>query len=457
MTRPLPKSLLIPVETLNREFDAKLLLALVALAKGFAPIIGNRRTMHDHLHKLPASIYFAKGIRTGNRLIMSILERLGHIIVAQDEEALLRISDEALLMMLDDETFNRPRLLYAWGPSNARAWKKFSGYRGTPVLETGNPRMDMLRPELRGFFSQDIARLEARYGRFVLFSSNFSLVNHYIKGHVRFRFASGASAQKALDFKSGIHAHKKLLFEHFKTALPQIARAIAPHNLVIRPHPSENHQAWQSAVAGLDNAHVVHEGPIAPWLAACHGLLHNGCTTAVEAVVMGKPAFSYRPVTSDAFDARLPNGLSRQFDSLPDLIAALVARTGDDSAGAELNGPTQALLDDNIASLQGSLCCEKIVASLPGQRARLCSGPMPSRRVRTLALAHHFARRGVRAITGRRKTAKNSAGYLAHKFPGIARPDVDERIARLVHTLPQLVPARARRLAPDIFAIERKT
>jgi hypothetical protein len=73
----LPRSLLLPVETTNREFDGKLLLALKALELGYEPIIGSRTAMHAVLPSLPRSIYLAKGARSGSARVFSLLEALG--------------------------------------------------------------------------------------------------------------------------------------------------------------------------------------------------------------------------------------------------------------------------------------------------------------------------------------------------------------------------------------------
>ena len=59
-------SLLLPVETLNREFDGKLLLALHAAERGWDVVIGKRSTLHDHVWRLPRSIYFSKDVRATN-------------------------------------------------------------------------------------------------------------------------------------------------------------------------------------------------------------------------------------------------------------------------------------------------------------------------------------------------------------------------------------------------------
>ena len=67
MTRQIPRTFIIPVETLNRELDGKLLLALYALQRGWKPIIGGRTIINSQFPDLPQSVMLGKGIRVGNQ------------------------------------------------------------------------------------------------------------------------------------------------------------------------------------------------------------------------------------------------------------------------------------------------------------------------------------------------------------------------------------------------------
>lgn len=447
-----PRSLLLPVETTNREFDGKLLLALKALECGYEPIIGSRTAMHAVLPSLPKSIYLAKGARSGSARVFSLLEALGHVIVALDEEALVRFPDEAFHMKLDPETFNRPRLLYAWGKSNADVWRSFRDYRGAPVLEAGNPRIDMLRPEIREYYRNDCVALQQRYGRFVLLSSNFAFVNHFIPNHVRHRTAKSASKEKSDAVKSGFAAHKKALFEKFLALVPDLAKAIAPQPLVIRPHPSENAIAWQDAARGLANVHVLYEGPMAPWLMAAQVLVHNGCTSAVEASILGTPAIAYRPVRS-THDLDLPNKLSLELNAAPDVIKACQMQLSRNNIPA--NGPSQeqtAILESHVASLTGPLSSDRILASFDTFRAVLAVTKPVSAVEKLQALGRHYSREIMRKITTRIKSSASSRAYSVHKFPDMTLSQVKEKV-RAFEMTAGMKAARVMEVRPNIFTL----
>ena len=58
---------------------------------------------------------------------------------------------------------------------------------------------------------------------------------------------------------------------------------------IIRPHPNEDHLAWQEK--NLSKVNVVYEGDVSPWLLASEGLLHRGCTSAIEGAISRKIGF----------------------------------------------------------------------------------------------------------------------------------------------------------------------
>ena len=449
-----PGTLILPVETLTREFDAKLHLALRAADRGWRVIIGGRTAIHSALPNLPQSIYVAKGIRTGNKRIFKLLEQLGHVIVALDEESLIRQSDEALLMMLDEKTFNRPRLLFAWGKSDADVWRGFKGYDGNQIIEAGNPRIDLLRPELSGYFAPDAAALRARLGAYVLVSTNFSMVNHYIPDHVRFRTAKGTEAARREALKSGLVEHKSKIFEAFRQLIPALAEAIAPVNLVVRFHPSENPGVWIAAAGGRKNVHVTNEGAIAPWLIAAKALVQNNCTSAVEAAIIGTPTFAFRPQVSREYDVDLPNRLSIGCGTAEDLISAIQAIL----SGTPSSGPgseRMALLRPHIASVDGPLSCERILDSLE-THAGLLAAPQENLGEKLAGLAGHYRRRAIRAFTTRLRRSKSSARYTSHKFPGITEEMMISRIERFRRIFPHLSASSRHWLTRDIFVIEKK-
>ena len=129
---------------------------------------------------MPRGLYLAKSMRTLSIRMFDILRRLGHEIVAWDEEGLLREPDaEYYRWRLSPETMGRVSHLIAWGADYARVLNAYPGYHGAPIHITGNPRIDLMRSELKDYYQPQVDDIRRRFGKFVLVNTNFSKVNHF--------------------------------------------------------------------------------------------------------------------------------------------------------------------------------------------------------------------------------------------------------------------------------------
>ena len=108
--------LLVPVENQVRELDPKLLLACVAAAKGFPSVIGPRREVHFRIPSFQRSVYLSKSVTAASELVFRILRKLGHEVVAWDEEALVHLPDETYYSRrLSPTALGSVSGLFAWG------------------------------------------------------------------------------------------------------------------------------------------------------------------------------------------------------------------------------------------------------------------------------------------------------------------------------------------------------
>ena len=72
------------------------------------------------------------------------------------------------------------------------------------------------------------------------------------------------------------------------TLTHNLANKFPELNFIYRPHPSEDHDYYKVIFKGVKNINVEHDGNVIPWILACKLLLHDGCTTAIEATLAGK-------------------------------------------------------------------------------------------------------------------------------------------------------------------------
>lgn len=456
-----PSTLILPVENQVRELDAKLLLACAAAERGIPVVLGSRTYVNLAMHHLPRGLFMAKGMTAVSWRMLKMIHGLGHAIVAWDEESLVRYtSPEYYGWRYSENTFGVIDHLFAWGADDAEFFASYPGYRGAPVHVTGNPRIDLLRPEVRGYFAPEVAALKQRYGDFILINTNFSFVNNYLPSmnligrDVLGQAKIGRTGRgMSLEFATGMAAHQQAIFDHFRALLPKLAGWFPGHRIVLRPHPSENHEAWRAVLADCPQVEVTHQGNVVPWLMAARVLLHNGCTTAVEASVLETPAVSYMPVTSEAYDYHLPNGLSHAAHT-PQAVRDALAEILDGRRGLVDEAVRERLFGRHLAATRGPLACDRVLDALieRGHADRAPPRPAAGRWLKAWLSGHR--RTLVKRLSGLRRDSRDGDAFHAHRFPGVTVAELNARIARLGKELGRFGSVRAAARSPHVFFIQ---
>ncbi|MBW1981290.1 MAG: hypothetical protein JRJ12_08700 [Deltaproteobacteria bacterium] len=455
--------LLIPVENQVRELDPKLLLACVAARRGYSSVVGSRREMEFHIDSFPPSIYLSKSMTVRSLLFFRAARKLGHEIVAWDEEALVHLPPEIYYSRrLDPRAIRYVSRLFAWGKDNAELWEHYPHLPADlPIHITGNPRSDMLRSDICGFYQQEVDNLQKRYGDFILVNTNFNHVNAFgpdlnlfkpaklPTGKPRFgRAARGMTREYA----EGLRDHKQAVFEDFQRLIPMLDLAFPDFNIVVRPHPTESHEIYRTIAASCKRVEVTNDGNVVPWLMAARALVHNGCTTGVEAYLMGVPALSYRATIDERYDLgfyRLPNLLSHQCfsfeqlrDTLEKALAGQLEVAGDDDR--------QAIIAHYLAARHGPLGCERMLDVIEEMLAAgLDSNSSNTLVRRTVSAGLQVARNLKYHLPG----SHNRPEFQQHRYPGISMAELQQRISRFQELLGDDRQLTVETISPVLFLI----
>lgn len=457
-------ALIIPVESQVRELDAKLLLACCAVERGYHVVIGSRAYVHFAMASVPRGIYVAKSMRGMSALMFRLISELGHGIVAWEEEALVHPPAEVFYpLRLSPDTIRHASHLFAWGEENRALMAAYPHLPpGLKMPVTGNPRGDMLRPELRSFFDEEVQALRREFGDFVLVNTNFTDVNPYLPNLGLFVPSKGSrprrmgQAGKGMprDFAEGLERHKQSILDDFLEMIPAIEQALPGVTLVVRPHPSEHHGVYHEIARRCRRVRVAHRGNVLPWLLASRGLIHNGCTTAVEAFALGVPSIAYLKTFNPLYDLDfqgLPNRLSRQCRDLPELLSAVGAAVRGE-AGGDVTAEQQALMDHYVSARGGALASERILDVLDADfgPAWLATRVPALRRTRATLLVNLKA-----ALTkaNMHRPGRNRADYHDHRFPRISADEVQQRVQRLGKALGRFGDVRVRMRGEHLFDV----
>ncbi len=451
-------TILLPVETQTREFDAKLLLACCLAEREVPVVLGSRIEMHKEIGRLPVGLYHAKDVRRPSRRIFEIMRKLGHKITVLDEEAVVYYSPisyhnhrvaEAAMHSIDE--------FFAWGLDNVRLIETAPGYQNQPIHVTGNPRLDFLRPELRGFFQPAVDEYRSRFGDFVLINSNFGSVNHYFPNLSRANDEGVTTSNNVPpgSFMAGAFAHRYKVLQAFLEILPRLAEMMPDTAIIVRPHPAENHDTWRDAARGNKNVHVLHEGNVYGWLLASKVKIHNGCTTAIESFLLDQPSIAFRPFESQEYDLALPNSLSHTVTRDDELLATVHDLMAGTRPDLEISEAQSDIAAKYFASLDGPLAAEQSACVLE----RILKSGSARSRTNLFFRLEGKARATVREIEKRinehRPQHKNSKAYSRHRFPGISLEEVNSQIGQYASVLGRFEDLTASSVGENLFSVER--
>ena len=460
--------LIVPVENQVRELDPKLLLACIAARRGFSVIIGSHREIDLHISSLPQGLYLNKSMTDRNLKMFRIMEDLGHEILTWDEEALVHLpADTYYSRRLSPIAIRYNSHLFAWGQDNAELWRRYPHLPPEmPIHVTGNPRSDMLRPDLRPFYEPEAEKLRKKYGDFILVNTNFNHVNAFFPAQNLFRPVKNAdqtpqfgkaAVGMSREYAEGLRDHKRDIFKAFKQMIPSLDKAFPDLKIIVRPHPTENQQVYKDIAKDCINVQVTNEGNVVPWLMAVKAVIHNGCTTGVEAYVMGVPAISYRARINEEYDLgfyRLPNLISYQCFDINELQETLV-KILKGELGAADGDERRAIVNHYLAAQGGSLACERIVDVLDNKlktKPELAK-PALNRRVRGWSLANwrRFNRYVRKFFPGKHAPEE----FHRHRYPGITLQELNMKIAKLQQVIEDSTILKTDQISDQIFVVGR--
>lgn len=306
-------TLYLAVENRTRELDAKILLGGTLAARGVTIVLGQQWLMSANMFRMPAGVFFFKGM---NRIQVHSMERArkaGHFVVANDEEAVGAADYDFIMRDVSPDVHKVCQLVLCQGERQQRALgDAMPTLRGhMPIV--GNPRLDLVRPDFGALYRADAADIRRRYGPFILVNSNFGGINsawgsleRYFQVLINVGWIDPKKPQDMKLYEEHI-AFDRVNLSETRRLIAMLRYRFDDRSIVVRPHPSENIAAWQNAYIGVPGVKIVHEGGHMPWILASDILVHTGCTTGLEAQVAGHPAISIRPGTSRWRDFYISN------------------------------------------------------------------------------------------------------------------------------------------------------
>lgn len=307
------------MEVYKREIIPKLYLAMkLAKIEGYQVLIGNIEKFAEK--KSGSGIYFNKdhGVWSESSLIK--IKNNGYYITAFDEEGLIYGSDtiynqsRGSIKLLDECDG-----IFLWGNKQLKTISSSSTFSNYNKHVVGAIKFDLYK-------KMKITPSGGRYKK-VLINTRFTGVNGFFSSFSDFvehlKNLGFIKTKEDESFYYSSYIADKKIYAEFERLIDVLGRD-SSFQLTIRPHPAECVDNYNRFQKKYSNVVVDSNTELLEQIIEHDCVIHDACTTGIEAMFIGVPVYSLRPSDLEgAYDA-LANDFSVQFNSASSLYQELI-------------------------------------------------------------------------------------------------------------------------------------
>jgi len=204
-----------------------------------------------------------------------------------------------------------------WGERFYEAFVKHKVLADEDMAITGCPRYDLCYPPWNHLL-KPVLKTDSDY---ILFNMNFSAINP--------EFTRDGSKEKLSFVSQGwdsryvdqLFTELSAVWPMYISVIKDCAKSFPGQNFLVRPHPFESQTPYKKHFRGVPNIFVNGDGDVFDAISGAAVVLHLNCGSAVDALMMGKPAVSLEFLNTPFLRAHtpLPSKVSRKTVSFDDL------------------------------------------------------------------------------------------------------------------------------------------
>ncbi len=443
----------IVIEIKARELEGKTLLALEAAHRGFRVLLGHKDDVNKGLKMgfLPPGVHYEKSLTRGKEEKLAWKKKMGCALVSQDEEAGLRYESYQHFVSYRATTDNLDMVdaLFCWGKDEHEAWAANYPLFASRLFITGSPRSDFWRPDFQGYFKNYVDKVQTRYGRTILLVSNFHQANSFKTveeriaqnkktGSIRTQGDEDNFLKKIQDIK--------LLYRHFTELICLLADTFPDTNFIVRPHPVEDISGWKNSLGEKKNIHIIFQGGISPWVRSSSAIIHNGCTTGIEAYASKVPAIAYTPFSSFV-NWEIPNRLSINCATQEEVSRVLSRIINNENVNEHRTSENDELINNRLANITGDTAAKRIIDVLEKMDVPESPPIKPGIAGFKMTLKNEY-NRFINKF-------RNKETRITRKFSGLKLSELKEIQDNLAMVTDKYRDCRIRRLFGDVFVVEK--
>lgn len=450
------KYIIIPVEVKSREFASRLLLSCFAAEEGYKVIFGSQSSINRNIDFIPKGVIFDKSISKNKYKTLKSRVENGFKIVSLDEEGLASHDNKFVYLnqRISSKTLKIASMVFTWGKDEAELiTENYPKYKNK-IKIVGNPRIEIWHSKFKNIYKNQALEYKKKFGKYILLPSNF--VTKHAKGEFflikqAWELGKIKNKKEEKEFIS-IQKYKKKSFNSHVNLIKRLANEFKNITMVIRPHPSEDLNAWDE-VKNLPNVKIIFEGSITPWLLGSKMSIHNNCTTGLEAYLLGKPVISYKPYSHPEYGKHISNGVSLRAKTEEEVINH-VKNILNDSDYFKNNLKIWPIFKDIISISENKLACEKIVEELNS-----LDWPESKKDQFSIPYLKEFIINSMdytKKILSKSDVFKEKYAYTFQKFPGSSLEEIEELIKEYQRISGKFKNVRVKKLTHDLYLIYKE-
>ena len=316
-----PRRIGLVVDHPLRDLDGLCLVAQLLAERGHEAVLMPFYTQHLDLPNLDLDLIVLNYVRPANLALVKAAATRGIALAVLDTEGGLipesgPTSASGIANFLRQSGLDRHLSLYLfWGEHLRDGLVENTALPAARAIVTGCPRFD---------FARDVRAQQADLAP-VLVNTNFPVAN---SAHGE-DASIDAKALRSVGFSereiAALAENVRKVMQRMIDTVRTLAEARPAREFIIRPHPFERLEPYQTAFADHRNVRVERVGTAMEALAGCACLLHVNCTTAIEACLTGVPPISLDFVNEPALKAMalLPSQISHSAHTLAETLALI--------------------------------------------------------------------------------------------------------------------------------------
>ena len=347
------KVLYVPVELYYRELGGAILLAITAALDGWKVVVGGKGEIFPRLDCLPKGVFFLKSVVPGETQVQKRIKTLGHKITSLDAEGLILSNGlSGVHERYSEESINLSDKLFFWGKEQyQRTESEFPAIKQCGTV-TGSPVADYWKilKQINDDTCKGIGH--KKNSKTILIATSFPWANHIAgKDYPLYSAQVACGLAEDEEYFKEIKLNgemQKAVFPHFLDLVGRLAKDFPKSTIVLKPHPTENHEIWFNIASRYDNVHLQTSGSISNSLLESDVFVHFNSTASLEAYVYDKYIFTLTTSLTNELYSRL-NGNTLAVSNICKTIDELVGKihqvfNGDASLKRE-HGPIKDVID----------------------------------------------------------------------------------------------------------------